>query len=322
MFSMRIYHDYHIACTFFCLFLLSSLSLVSALHDHTCLIRESFVTWDGSSIRACMPRICDWKYSVPAPPPLGERRATEQEVENFNSKHKDGIITGWMDQVQVDVTRSLTQYQHSQGIRGTVGEIGLHNGLYFICLAIFSQRTEPLLAIDLFPADASGTQTLDGSGRGSSSNVINNLKQVNLNQSEVRFVIGDSTKLNASSIFGLGLPPIRFLSVDGGHSLEIALRDMNLAACLLADGGVMSVDDAFNWGWPGVFQAVVLFTQSQDRLAPFLYVGNKMFFTTPNHHSKMLQLSEQKRWGKNGCRSGFHESRETLGKWPVCYVDN
>ena len=83
-----------------------------------------------------------------------------------------------MEQVQENVTRSLSQYQHSNGILGTVGEIGLDNGLYFICLALFSQRTEPLLAIDLFPADAKGTETLDGSGKGNSSDVIKNFKEV------------------------------------------------------------------------------------------------------------------------------------------------
>ena len=35
-------------------------------------------------------------------------------------------------------------------------------------------------------------------------------------------------------------------SIDGGHSLEVALHDFNFAACTVADGGIVTLDNVFN----------------------------------------------------------------------------
>lgn len=41
----------------------------------------------------------------------------------------------------------------------------------------------------------------------------------------------------------------RFFSVDGGHHFEAARSDLQLASCLLAPHGILSIDDFFHSGY-------------------------------------------------------------------------
>ncbi len=43
---------------------------------------------------------------------------------------------GAMDFKMVEVADKLTQFQHEMGLYGSVGEIGVHMGLYFLAMAI------------------------------------------------------------------------------------------------------------------------------------------------------------------------------------------
>jgi hypothetical protein len=48
----------------------------------------------------------------------------------------------------------------------------------------------------------------------------------------------------------------RLFSVDGGHSMEVALHDLRLAHSVKVEGGVVMVDDYFDPKFPGVSEAV------------------------------------------------------------------
>jgi hypothetical protein len=68
------------------------------------------------------------------------------------------------------------------------------------------------------------------------------------------------------------------------------LHDLTLAACTVADGGIVIVDDFMTGEWMGVVQAVYLFNLSQDRLVPFLWARNKLYWTTPSHYELYLEF--------------------------------
>ena len=75
-------------------------------------------------------------------------------------------------------------------------------------------------------------------------------------------------------------------SVDGGHSCEVALNDLRLAHEVLADGGVIMMDDYFDPKFPGVSEAVnrfYLLSENHRDTVPFLITGNKLFISTSGH---------------------------------------
>ena len=56
----------------------------------------------------------------------------------------------------------------------------------------------------------------------------------------------------------------------------------------------MALDDAFNYGTPGVIEGIAeFFFRHQPALAPFAQCYNKMFVTTPDFHARYLREAER-----------------------------
>merc|ERR1712008_89819 len=89
---------------------------------------------------------------------------------------------------------------------------------------------------------------------------------------------GSSVELSDSYLFNLGVAPFRILHIDGGHSVEVVLHDLRVAACTLARGGILMIDDVNNGFFPGVqeaFHRFMLLERASLRpsLVPFLSAG-------------------------------------------------
>lgn len=57
--------------------------------------------------------------------------------------------------------RALSELQHSMGLFGAVGEIGVHHGKFLMPLVGTALEAEPAVALDLFEDQS---QNFDGSG--------------------------------------------------------------------------------------------------------------------------------------------------------------
>jgi hypothetical protein len=57
----------------------------------------------------------------------------------------------------------------------------------------------------------------------------------------VRILSQDSTTVSPQQIRDMGFPAFRYFSVDGGHSFDVTMRDLELASCMLHDQGVVVV---------------------------------------------------------------------------------
>ena len=77
--------------------------------------------------------------------------------------------------------------------------------------------------------------------------------------------------------------PLRFVSVDGGHTSEITAHDLDTAEAALGEGGIIVVDDVFNEQWPGVGDGVRHYFERRPNLAPFAIGANKTYFCRPSH---------------------------------------
>ena len=61
-----------------------------------------------------------------------------------------GQVEGWLDPRSAKVIAALGEYQTAQGIRGAVGEIGVHHGKLLVLLDLIKAKGEISFAVDLF----------------------------------------------------------------------------------------------------------------------------------------------------------------------------
>jgi hypothetical protein len=130
--------------------------------------------------------------------------------------------------------------------RNPAGEIGVHHGKFLLPIVGAADARETAVAIDLFEQQQG--QNLDGSGSGSSLALVGNLQRAGLPAESVKLWAANSLDLTAGSFAAKQLPRFRMFSVDGSHRVEAALRDLQLASCVLKEGGVVVVDDFVNQG--------------------------------------------------------------------------
>lgn len=290
-----------------------------------CQFDSHYQSWNGQQYSFCDKKMCKGRDKVHNLTSSQDSALIETILNRFGSNTllsylssvDDGSIEGWLQPIHVRLIFDLTFHQHSMGIYGTVGEIGLYKGKFFFGIAGFAHKREPVLGIDLF-----GDHHLE-------ANVYHGLKLSEF-ETLMKTYVGeingivilskDSTQFVVSDYVRLKMPMIRYFSVDGAHQLEAILHDMNLVACLIVDGGVMVLNDFLNEEWLGVTAAAVMFTVSQNRLAPFLWIEKKLYFTTPSYHKIMTDLITK--MSHISCNDEYlHISRRSIGRWSVlhCY---
>eukprot|EP00775_Hariotina_reticulata_P004384 gene4384-4638_t len=116
----------------------------------------------------------------------------------------------------------------------------------------------------------------------------------------------------------MGLPAFRMISVDGGHSMDTTMHDLMLAACLVADGGIVILDDYGNPAWQGVTEALVHFSAAQDRLKLFLVGHNKAYLITNTSHRSAVMARMRAQPHIYGCR-WHHASRRSMDGTEFCF---
>ena len=281
-------------------------------------------TWSDESVRVCDPGVCAGGASMAsamAPPSKGAARLAEALMQTFLDTVQ--AVDGWMDPEHVLYIHALTQLQHADGLYGPVAEIGVHGGKFWLPIAGSAHVNEPVVAIDLFQDQHKNFDKSGGGPGGTKSKFLEAAQQaLGLHEHDIHF-FSDSSDLYARDFSALGLPRFRIFSIDGGHALESSLRDLTLAACVLAEGGIMVVDDVATplpgeYPWLGVPTALFNWLPEQRRVAPFLWAAHKLYLTTTSHHAKYL--SAVHRWDEVvTCAKDVHASRISIGQFPLCF---
>ena len=201
------------------------------------------------------------------------------KAESKRQEYLDGggweKIDGWLYLKALRITDFIDQCQDHSGVKGNIGEIGLYFGKYFIFLYLLARNKESVIGLDLFE----NTAWRD--------NFNNNLDDWRYPENEPVIVRTNSLHVAASDLLGWAGGPFRLFSVDGGHSMKVALHDLELANAVLANGGVVMLDDYFDPKFPGVSEALNRFFLQQGeecRLVPFFITGNKLFLSTAGYN--------------------------------------
>jgi hypothetical protein len=188
-------------------------------------------------------------------------------------------IEGWLLDDSALLTSALMRWQQEAGITGGVFEIGVFAGKYLSLLYHLTQQTaDRVLGVDTFqwyPREK----------------VDENFKRVFGNPDRLALVTGDSTQMQPAEIVKkLGRKP-SFISVDGAHTASAVLNDLKISQEILAEGGIVAIDDIFNPRAIGVSEGAYRYFLSREGegLAPFAYCANKLYAA---HRADVARFNE------------------------------
>jgi hypothetical protein len=196
----------------------------------------------------------------------------------FARYHRFGVqlVRGWLKPQVLSILRIVDSTQRSEGVKGGVAEIGVHQGRLFIALKLLCDNEFRSVAIDLFDRQE---LNIGNSGKGDLKVFKRNVQRWS-SANNLAVHIGDSCDLDEGKLREITGSDIRLFSVDGGHSEETVMNDMRLAEKVTVDGGVVIADDVFNEEWPSVSVATYKYLADGGALQPFAIGFNKVFFTT------------------------------------------
>lgn len=218
---------------------------------------------------------------------------TKAHVPTENAK---AFALGGFEQIQMGsgdinvnglMTLRLSQIQHSSGLYGSVGEIGVHHGRYTGCLFIGATINEALVVADIFEQQE---KNIDGSGLGNKEMFMKGLKTYGLAESSLHTVFtGSSEELPFDWSSSAGFSPFRMFSVDGGHTAGLTFNDLEIAFCNLLEGGIVVLDDFPHNHWLGVTEGLFDFFMigaARGNIYPLLHCEGKLYMTnSQKHHS-------------------------------------
>lgn len=185
-------------------------------------------------------------------------------------------VQGWLDFDSAEVIAALADVQRTAGYKGAVGEIGVHHGKLFILLLLTADENEKSFAVDVFEHQH---LNIDGSGRGDKEKFLENICQWTKNNQIISILPKSSFDVSPNDIVGQ-CGYVRLASIDGGHTKECTLNDLDLIENVLTDNGVAIIDDYFNCDWPDVSTGVAeYFLSKKTKLVPFAISPNKVYLT-------------------------------------------
>lgn len=209
-------------------------------------------------------------------------------------------IEGWLAEPAAHYTVWLMARQNLDAIAGGIVEFGVYRGRYLALLYLCGQAMKrPVIGVDLFAglgsehnagAIAAVKEVLHTTAQ--KARVRANIKQAAGDTEQLHILAADTLQLKAADLMPLlGPSGAAYISVDGGHEAVHLMNDIGLSAELLAPGGIVAVDDAFNFSTPGAIEGTCRWfdTQNRDRLAAFAQCYNKLFLCRTEDHGKWLE---------------------------------
>jgi cephalosporin hydroxylase len=201
----------------------------------------------------------------------------------LNSYLQNGFrnIDGFCPQYTIQILNLLQNLDFNKNYG--IMEIGIHHGQFFLALNSLVESNFKSVAIDIFDRQ---DLNIDNSGCGVKQVFLDNLKKYDRHAGENVIVVeGDSTD---NFIFeGVEIPKqYKYISVDGGHTVEHVISDLNLAAQYISNEGLVIVDDYLNHWWPSVTEGLFKYLSTNPTLVPVMTTPNKMWLSKLSYNLK------------------------------------
>jgi hypothetical protein len=216
-----------------------------------------------------------------------------------------GKIEGWNGAGAFCLLDSIDEIQKNRlAVSGSVAEIGVHHGQFFIYLAMLRSGGERALACDVFERQELNK---DGSGGGNSERGTfeRNLREYLGSLAGITIVAQSSDELSRDYI-AAEIGPVRVMSIDGGHWRDIVINDLCVAASCLHENGVVVLDDVFDMYWPGVTEGLTCYLwdaydrgkfrsrlPADKKLVPFAVGCNKTLLCFEDKYRQWVEMFEK-----------------------------
>jgi hypothetical protein len=176
-------------------------------------------------------------------------------------------IEGWLHDDAAIFTSTLIRWQQEIGVNGGVFEIGVYAGKYLSLLYHLTRQTDHrVLGLDTFQWYAR-------------ERVDETFKRVFAQPDQLVLWTEDSTRTAPGQVLEkLGGKP-RFISIDGAHTAAAVLNDLMISEQVLADRGIVAIDDVMNRHAIGVGEGTYRYFLNRDSqgLVPFAFGANKLY---------------------------------------------
>lgn len=207
----------------------------------------------------------------------------------YRATAMQGQVQGWLSEELCPSLIWLHEIQSALGARGGVLEIGVHHGLFFMALnGMVAPDEGASVALDVFDQQ---DLNIDKSGKGHLGQLRDNLAVHDRQKgANVSMISADSTRLTAAQRVQLAEARPKLISIDGGHTAEHTISDLQLAGEIIHEAGAVFVDDILNQNWPGVIEGVVLYLHQRPTLWPVLIGFNKLILVPMSVHARYLEM--------------------------------
>jgi hypothetical protein len=187
------------------------------------------------------------------------------------------LIDGWLAPIDCAVIITSLCAQANAGVSGDIAEIGVWRGKSAILLSYFPSKNEAFYAVDVFDFYRSATGHQTGSMPYADPRIFReNLATYGMPHSVKEIVCDsrDSDKL----IEKLGRQSIRFFHVDGGHSYQNLLADLNTVFSTIKERAIIAFDDFMQVDNPEVTEVIFdVFRTCPCEIVPFAITGKKLY---------------------------------------------
>lgn len=182
-------------------------------------------------------------------------------------------VPGWFRWEAAVLWDCLLDFQRQKEMGGGLLEIGVAEGRTAALLALHANEGEDCVFVDCRPVERAEAMIRRIRPHGCS------------------FLRARSDELSPGELQARFPRRFRWLHIDGEHSGKAVRHDLGLATALLAEEGVVVVDDFFSSKYPQVTEAVFRFVfEHADELSPFLCGFNKTYLCRPAHVGAYLRF--------------------------------
>jgi hypothetical protein len=182
-------------------------------------------------------------------------------------------IEGWLPLDAACLLAYCGEYQSRAGVEGNIFEIGVHHGRTSVLLGLLLASGERLIVNDIFELQQFNIST---SGFGSEGIFQRNMGRCFEKLDFLTVIKKPSSALTSEDTTG----NCRIFAIDGGHTAEETLADLETARRALAPRGLVMIDDYINMEFPGVSEGICRFLLKQEKIVPWAYGFNQLFMVS------------------------------------------
>lgn len=174
-------------------------------------------------------------------------------------------VVGMSSRFAAAVTARLMRIQTGLGVPGPIAEIGTFEGRFFIAMAHAMEPGEKAVGIDLF--DWPNAEVIDRFHANCRKHGVPDERRATLK--------ADSRSMKPQEVLEAAGGKVRLFHVDGEHSRAALARDLELATAVLADGGLIILDDMLHPGYPTLMVAVQDYLGRHPEIVPLCIIDRE-----------------------------------------------